>query len=678
MPDAMPDLLPSLAALGSAGYWVFAVAAALEAFLVTGLFLPGTLIVVLGGVLVQQGILDLTDLIWLAAIGSILGSEASWWLGHHARRGRLGRWNVEGSESCLRAARLIDRRGGAALILGCFEGRLAGYVPFAAALGKLGAARFRLWNIAGGFPYAIVFVGLGYALGIVLTEVSPLMTRNTLFLLGLLVATAVVIWTLRRLDRAVPHLLEMAGGLMDEIARHPRVDSWGARHPKASAWIARRLDRRKFSGLPLSLLAAGFLYLASVLVGLSLDFLQSDPIVQIDARLAALMRLFWTPGLIQIFTWITALGDTQLVAALLVLALVWLAWLRRFDLAAGLAVSLGLDLISVIILKAGFGRPRSILGYFHETSGSFPSGHATLSVAFFGMLVFILWRLTRLGALSASFLALLFAGLIGLSRLYLVEHYLSDVLGGWLLGAMCVLVGVAVAEWLYPRWAGAPRARPRWQIGVIGVVTLALLGFTAIRVRDYSKALNPPPVAQPLIVISEGSEPQALRDAPLLVQTLDADRQFPLSIALWATNPDQIATALHSIGWQRADAVTLKTLAGAAFGAARDTMRPGAALAPLFWRNEPSELGFTRVDDGSATLQLPRLRMWQTRYTDASGARLWIGTITRDDGLAPSDGSAAQGLVSDVADALAKNGVAEPVGQISGSSATEIPVLALR
>ncbi|PFG63313.1 undecaprenyl-diphosphatase [Thioclava sp. ES.031] len=678
MPDALPDLLPSLAALGSAGYWVFAVAAALEAFLVTGLFLPGTLIVVLGGVLVQQGILDLTDLIWFAAIGSSLGGEASWWLGHHARRGRLGRWNVEGSESCLRAARLIDRRGGAALILGRFEGRLAGYVPFAAALGKLGPTRFRLWNIVSGFPYAIVFVGLGYVLGLALTKVSPLMTRTTLFLLGFLLTTAVVIWTLRRLDRAVPHLLEMAGGLMDEVARHPRVDSWGGRHPKTAAWIARRLDRSKFSGLPLSLLVVGFLYLASVLVGLSFDFLQSDPIVQIDARLAALMRLFWTPGLIQIFTWITALGDTQLVAALLVLALVWLAWLRRFDLAAGLAVSLGLDLISVIILKAGFGRPRSILGYFHETSGSFPSGHATLSVAFFGMLVFILWRLTRLGALSASFLALLFAGLIGLSRLYLVEHYLSDVLGGWLLGSMCLLVGVAVAEWLYPRWAGAPRARPLWQIGVIGVVTLALVGFTAMRVRDYSKALNPPPVAQPLIVISEGSEPQALRDAPLRVQTLDADRQFPLSIALWASNSDQIATALGSIGWQRADAATLKTLAGAAFGAARDTMRPGAALAPLFWRNEPSELGFTRPSDGSATLKLPRLRMWQTRYTDASGARLWMGAITRDDGLEPSDGSGARGLVSDLVGALAKGGVAEPVGQISGRSASDIPVLALR
>ncbi|PWE50448.1 hypothetical protein DEM26_05855 [Thioclava sp. NG1] len=678
MLDAIHQVLPNLAALGIFGYWVIGAAAGLEAFLPTGLFLPGTLLVDAGGVMVQRGMLDLLDLLWFVAIGSVLGGEATFWLGRHARRGMLGRWNVEGMAAYRRAEKLFARHGGLAIVMGRFLGPVAGFVPFAAAVAGMETRRFRIWNLLSGLPYAVFHVGFGYALGAGFAQLSPMMTRNTLFVLGIVVIAAVLFWILRRLDRAVPYLLAMAGGLMDDIARHPRIDSWGGRHPKTAAWIARRLDRTKFSGLPLSLLALAFLYLASVLVGLSLDFLQSDPIVQIDARLAALMRLFWTPGLIQVFTWITALGDTQLVAALLVLALVWLAWLRRFDLATGLVVSLGLDLVSVIILKAGFGRPRSILGYFHETSGSFPSGHATLSVAFYGMLVFLLWRLSRIGALSASFLAFLFAGLIGLSRLYLVEHYLSDVMGGWLLGALCLLVGIAVAEWLYPRWAGAPRTRPRWQIGVIGVVTLALMGFTMVRVRDYSKALNPPPVAQPLIVIAQGAEPQALSDAPLMAQTLDAEQQFPLSLGMWAANTDQITAALTSIGWQRADPVTLKTLAGAAFGAVRDTIRPGAALAPLFWNNKPSELGFTRVPEGDATDELPRLRMWQTRYTDASGARLWMGAITRDDGLVPSDGSAAGPLASDVVKALSQSGGAKTVGHISGTDASAIPVLALR
>ena len=677
MLSSIHHVLPSLAALGVFGYWIIGAAAGLEALVLTGIFVPGTLIVDAGGMMVQHGLLDFFDLVWFVAIGSILGGEVSWWLGRLARRGLLDRWNVTEISAYRRAARLFERRGGFALVLGRFLGPVAGFVPFAAAVSGMERKRFRLWNILSGFPYALAHVSLGYGLGMGLTRLSPVMTRNTLFVVAFVLVAAILLWSLRRLDRAVPHLLAMLGGVLDEVARHPRIGSWGARHPRVAKWITRRLDRTRFSGLPLSLGALAFFYLLSLLIGLSLDFLQADPIVQTDARLAELMRLFWTPDLIRIFTWITALGDTRLVGALLVLALIWLGWLRRIDLIAGLVVALALDLISVVILKASFARPRSILGYFHESTGSFPSGHATLSVAFYGMLVFVLWRVTRLGAVSAGFIALLLAGLIGASRLFLVEHYLSDVLAGWMLGALCLLFGIAVAQWLARRGAHRMPPYPRWQIGVLGIVTLALLGFAGLRVRDYSKALNPPPASAALQTVTHSAPLPEISDHPLVAQTLEADDQFALSFGLWATDPAQITAALKPLGWTRAAPPTLASLAGSAFGTLHKKAHPGAALAPLFWHNTPSTLGFSQDSRGKAR-QVARLRMWQTRYVDSTGARLWLGVLSRDDGLFPSEGSSDTTLTDHLITALTSNGKAQSVRQISGSEHRHIPVLALR
>ena len=102
---ALAQILPSLTALGVLAYWGIGAAAALEAFVLTGVFLPGTLVVEAGGFLAERGVLDVFDLIWFVAIGSILGGEATFWAGHHLRRGLKGRWSVESLPAYAKAER---------------------------------------------------------------------------------------------------------------------------------------------------------------------------------------------------------------------------------------------------------------------------------------------------------------------------------------------------------------------------------------------------------------------------------------------------------------------------------------------------------------------------------------------------------------------------------------------
>lgn len=93
------------------------------------------------------------------------------------------------------------------------------------------------------------------------------------------------------------------------------------------------------------------------------------------------------------------------------------------------------------LLKHLIARPRPFGGVYIEHSFSFPSGHATTAMIAYGFLAYALASLSETGR-GKSFAvlgAILAIALIGLCRLYLSAHYLSDVLAGYLVGA-CGLV----------------------------------------------------------------------------------------------------------------------------------------------------------------------------------------------------------------------------------------------
>ena len=72
-----------------------------------------------------------------------------------------------------------------------------------------------------------------------------------------------------------------------------------------------------------------------------------------------------------------------------------------------------------------------------ESERSFPSGHTTTAFAAMGA-IFLVWRK------KYSWPALVFAALVGMTRLYLVVHYPTDVLGGIVVGAASALISYAL------------------------------------------------------------------------------------------------------------------------------------------------------------------------------------------------------------------------------------------
>jgi len=213
------------------------------------------------------------------------------------------------------------------------------------------------------------------------------------------------------------------------------------------------------------LLIAGFLVLlgcALVLAVLATDVRRQE-LTELDRFGNPFMHALASPLLDAVMNAASFIGtDVMLLGIGAVAGLVLVRARRDRE-----AVFLGVALIGSILLNLGmklfFHRARPSLPWATVIPDySFPSGHSMNSLAFGLALALIVWRLfgPRWGAASLV-LAFLGAGLIGLSRIYLGYHYVTDVVGGYATAALWVGIVVAVFRAVAPRRRDADRLRTR-------------------------------------------------------------------------------------------------------------------------------------------------------------------------------------------------------------------------
>lgn len=144
------------------------------------------------------------------------------------------------------------------------------------------------------------------------------------------------------------------------------------------------------------------------------------------------------------FVTITMLGDLLPMTALCLVVCAILAIARKWDSLAFFATNVLLAVVCVQALKFIFAVPRPGAETLVPIPGSFsfPSAHSFCSLIVFGMIGLLIFRaLNRKGvpynvAIVPGIILVIFAILIGLSRIYVGVHWPSDVLGGWLLAGM--------------------------------------------------------------------------------------------------------------------------------------------------------------------------------------------------------------------------------------------------
>jgi len=104
-------------------------------------------------------------------------------------------------------------------------------------------------------------------------------------------------------------------------------------------------------------------------------------------------------------------------------------------------------------MKWLFGRPRPETAFLEQGGNSFPSGHAMIGGAFWGLITYLVWTNVRQKWLRWLLCGLLgvFILLIGFSRVYLNVHFASDVLAGWGAGFFWLTVALFLLKRLQQR-----------------------------------------------------------------------------------------------------------------------------------------------------------------------------------------------------------------------------------
>ncbi|MFE2066917.1 phosphatase PAP2 family protein [Streptomyces sp. NPDC059467] len=202
------------------------------------------------------------------------------------------------------------------------------------------------------------------------------------------------------------------------------------------------------------LLATAVLALSSALL-LALVAGEWPPLVALDEGIAGTAHRWAvadhdTTHVLRILT--DRVWDPLTMRLLCAAVAVWLVWRHSaWWTALWLALTCALGTVAQQSLKVAVDRPRPVWSDPVDSAGyaAFPSGHAMTATVVCGLL---LWLLHRCGTGRALWRTALIAAAVsvigvGLTRIWLGVHWPSDVLGGWLLGALVVALAVLVYEW---------------------------------------------------------------------------------------------------------------------------------------------------------------------------------------------------------------------------------------
>ncbi len=186
----------------------------------------------------------------------------------------------------------------------------------------------------------------------------------------------------------------------------------------------------------------------------ALTFLvKAVPALAIDVQITTALQTITTPFFSTLMVWVSWLGYGP-QNAIIVLVIVLAFYMSGLHWEAIMAIVAAVFSGAVdFLVKDLIQRPRPTSVYVNVVallnSYSFPSGHVMFYLCFFGFVGFLIFSLLKPSIKRT--LILVFTGLliilIGVSRIYLGEHWPSDVLGAYLLGALTLVAIIQFYNW---------------------------------------------------------------------------------------------------------------------------------------------------------------------------------------------------------------------------------------
>ena len=637
--NLIDHILPVFSHIGVWGYWLVLLLSFAESVVLVGEVIPGSTLLIFIGFLSAQGILDIGDLIWFAAIGAILGDGLSYYLGTKGTNFFRNENRFLKTVHLERGQRFFKKHGDKSIFLGRFIGFLRPIVPFVAGLSEMNLKRFLFWNITSAFLWAASHLLLGYFFGSAFAAIETWGTRVSygigLLLLFLLVLYGIRVFIIRHGYRIGAFAQSVYTSIKTAIKTNPDVQRFVQQHPRSFTFLGKRFDQTSFTGLSLTLITAALLYVFFAFLGVVLAVSTSGSIVAADVRVANLLEYFRSPEVTKVFLWITVLGIWQMVVfvALIASVIFWL-W-RKKDYIAYLWLALGVDGLFSFLAKVAVHRARPEHAIYLEHSYSFPSGHAMVSVVLYGFLAYALLRFKGWRRKVNVFFAWLVIVLaIGFSRLYLGVHYLSDVWAGYLLGLLILTSIITAYEWRQSKKGKGADEKWTASLGVktatLAVLLAGVLGYVSIALHYQPRFVTSTPASVEYLS-GDSATYFATHPIPKYSETLLGTPQEPLGFIFLAKDDNALTQDFEKASWIPADQVSIASVLRAAEAALTNGQYLRAPITPTFWNAAVNDFGFEQPTSTDILKDRHHIRIWKTNLRQ-NGYTVYVGAASLDQG----------------------------------------------
>ena len=586
----------------AAGLVIFLIAFC-DSVIVLGVIVPALPLLFPIGVLIGLGEISGPYAVACAALGALAGDGVSYWVGRRWGHGVRAVWPFAKYPQLLdRGETLFRRNAVKSIVVARYVGAIRPFVPAIAGMAQMPLRRYLPVSIAACVSWAALFLAPGWLFGASYDAVAAVADRLALVLGALLavlaLAWAIVIYTYRWFDAHANSLLA-------------RLLAWSRVHPTLGRYAMALVDPKRPESTSLAILAVCLLAIGWACFGLLATVIMRGEPLLIDQTVFQFMYELRNPLADRMMAGLASIGDVHVLGPAVALTLGWLIWRRRWLGAAHwlAALAFGMALTALLGAVIDMPRPPTVHGGF-----GFPAVEITMCtivVGFFAVLIARelpgrtrVWPYLVAGAVVA---------VLGFARLYLGAHWLSDIVGGMLLGVVWLLVlGIAYRRHVERSFWMRP------------VALIFYLTFSVAALWHAPRAVDPllakfaprPPV---VTLAADAWWDDDWRTLPGQLRERDPSHRWPLDLQI-AGPLAPLQARLEAQGWEiqpQADWMHVLTLLDDDTAQTRQPVLP----ATLDTRAETLLMRRATGDD-----QAEVLRLWRAPARLDDGAELWVGT----------------------------------------------------
>ena len=584
-----------------------------ESIAIIGAVVPGIVFLTAIGALVGSNILPASEVFLCAMIGAMLGDTLSFMIGYHFHEKVRVIWPFYRFPYLITKGEIFFKRhGGKSVFLGRFAGPVRVITPVVAGMLNMSPWRFLMTTTVASPLWAISYLLPGILIGAASQELAPETAKRFLLMVVLvLLVLWCISWLLKRIFMWILHCLNRL-----IMAIWQSIQSTTLLKPIHSIL---KYSEQDSNHIPL-ILFFSILISALAFLFVSYNVIHHSILLSFNQPALHLMLSVRNDNLDKLMIGLTYLGEFKVLAVVILALSIWLIWKQYYRAAFFWILNSLLAMWAISIIKPIVHSLRPQVTMINHSGWSYPSGHSTLSVAIFGFLGVLMAKDSQPNNRG---LIIGFAGILSLiimsTRLYLTAHWLTDIVGGTLLGLTCVLFTTLLYR---PHLHVNPMPRQLFMVALIAL----LFSWTYYFVNNFQYDLYAfkPQQASITVSLDEKEWWQDRKHYPLLYRLNRFGKASEIINVEWEGDLSTIQQKLLDRGWMKKPKINLALILAGLTSNNRNLQPP---LITQLYHNEKPSLVLTKFLAGENKQLVLRLWMSDINLTN-SPYPLWVGTIS--------------------------------------------------